>query len=256
MDPANPKAGVLERRLRKVRSRPVRWGREVEFYCQQLSSEVGRGATVLEVACGTGFTLMELAARTFTVTGVEVDVELCRLVRTAARDLGVKVVTCGADACALPFAEGAFDAVYSRSFFEHVYDVDLALREQVRILRPGGVLMISDGNLLNLRTLFDLLFLYPLRTRGRHGGVRWLLTKRKVHRNLYGYLPLGRDEDVKTLGWWRSTIRAFPGLQLLDADTSAKYLYPGLPRFLRPFVGACHILARKVASPAGVGPSR
>jgi hypothetical protein len=107
------------------------------------------------------------------------------------------------------------------------------------------VLLIFDGNLLNPRLLLDLLVFYPLRTRGRHGGVRWLFTKRRVQRNLYGYLPLGRDEDAKTPSWWARRIAREPDLELLHAGTGGTYTHPSWPGFAQRLLGSCVIVARK-----------
>ena len=246
----SPKGAVLLRRLQKARSALKSWTREVEMFDSILRRYIGSQAAVLEVACGTGFTLLELAQRGFRVTGLEFDPELCRLTEVGAKHFGLKAESVAGDACRLPFADETFDAVYSRSFFEHVYDVDLALSEQSRILRRGGLLIVSDGNLWNPRLLLDLLVFYPIRTRGAHGGVRWLFQKRKVHRNLYGYLALGRDEDVKTVRWWRRKLESRSDLTVLEASTSGKYLHPEWPRFLHPFIGACQVIAMKT-DPAG-----
>jgi len=57
-----------------------------------------------------------------------------------------------ADARALPFAEGAFDAVFSNSTLDHFpsfVDIRGAVAELHRVLRPGGVLVITLDNLAN-----------------------------------------------------------------------------------------------------------
>ena len=249
IDEASPKRLVLSRRLAIARAQPLRWKREVDMFATAIRKQVGQTATVLEIACGPGLTLLELAASGFSVTGLEFDPELCRLAQAAARHFRLDARIVAADACRLPFADRSFDVVFSRSFFEHVYDVDLALSEQIRILRPGGLLVVSDGNLWNPKLLLDLLIFYPIRTRGKHGGLKWLLQKRKVHRNLYGYLPLGRDEDVKTVRWWRRKLSQQPELRVIEATTSAKYLHPKWPRWAHPFIGACQMFAVKVAGP-------
>ena len=46
----------------------------------------------------------------------------------------------------LPFADGEFDLVLSTQVIEHVLDPPLAARELARVLRPGGVLVISTDN--------------------------------------------------------------------------------------------------------------
>lgn len=245
VDRENPKAPILQRRLGKARAHLETWRREVSMIETLLRRHCGGGARVLDVACGTGFGVLELSTRGFGAVGLDVDRRLCALVASAARHFDVRAKAVAGDACQLPFADGSFDAVMSRSFFEHVYDRDLAITEQLRVIRPGGLLLILDGNLLNPRVLLDLMVMYPLRTRGRHGGLVWLLTKRRVRRNLYGYLPRGRDEDVKTPRWWRRTIQNRTDCELVEANTSATYMHPEWPRVLHPFLGSCQVVALK-----------
>ena len=244
--PGNPKTEVLLRRLQKARRGAPRLAREIEMVIAVIVRLAGRSARVLEVACGTGFAMLELAHRGFRTTGVDADRHLCALTNHAAGYFGLDAVAVAADACALPFADRSHDAVFSRSFFEHVYDVDLALREQARILRRGGILIILDGNLLNPMTLLDLLVFYPIRTRGQYGGLKWILTKRRVKRQLYGYLSQGRDEDVKTMWWWRRMLRRYRDLRIVEVGTSARDVHPAWPGFLHPFLGYCKVVAQKI----------
>lgn len=72
----------------------------------------------------------------------------------------------------------------SKSFFEHVTNINLAMNEQIRVLKRGGRLVIVQANFLNPFTLFDLLVKYPRRTKGEHGGIKWLFTKSKVRKNV------------------------------------------------------------------------
>lgn len=48
-----------------------------------------------------------------------------------------------ADACHLPFADASFDVVVCVEAFEHILDVDLALREAARVLAGGGLLLAT-----------------------------------------------------------------------------------------------------------------
>ena len=243
--PENPKAPILERRLAKTRAHLDAWAREIGMLDALVRRHGRAGARILDIACGTGFSVLELAQLGYRTTGLEADPALCALTNAAAAQFGLQTAAVSGDACRVPFGEGVFDVVMSRSFFEHVYDRDLALEEQLRVLKRGGLLLIIDGNLLNPRVVLDLLVFYPIRTRGEFGGLKWLFTKRRVRRNLYGYLPLGRDEDIKTPWWWRRTIRRRSDCRLVEAGTSAKYMQPGWPRCLRPFLGACQVVAVK-----------
>ena len=146
VDPANPKSPVLQRRLTKAREHLDVWGREVSMVEMLLRRYAGDGAKVLDVACGTGFGVLELSARGFSTVGVDMDPRLCALVSDAARHFNMRAHATAADACRLPFADGTFDAVMSRSFFEHVYDRELAITEQLRVIRQGGVLLKALGD--------------------------------------------------------------------------------------------------------------
>ena len=244
-----PRTAKYERMLvrrGKIRSHIDAYRHELSVLETLLSRHARADDRMLEVACGMGFLLLELGARGWRgLVGMEIDPALSQLTAGAADQFGVPLTPLVGDACQIPLADGSCQIVWSHSFFEHVYDVDLAIREQSRVLKSGGVLLIFDGNLLNPRVLIDLLVFYPLRTRGKHGGLRWLFTKSRVHKNLYGYLPLGRDEDAKTPRWWARRIAREPGLELIEAGTGGTYRHPTWPRFVQQLVGSCVIVARK-----------
>ena len=244
LDPNNPKSPVLRRRRDRALANLANYQQDLDM----ITTLVGpnKNICILDVACGTGFRVLELANRGYCSAGLEIDPNLCDLADAAAGCFGLGArMFCG-DACHIPVDSGSFDVVVSSNFFEHVYDVDSALYEQVRVLRKGGLLIVEDGNLLNPALVFDLLFLYPKRTQGEFGGLKWLLTKSQVKENLYGYLPLGRDEDVKTLWWWRRKLERLPNLQVVESTTTEKYVKGWLPVWLSPFRGSCLAVARKV----------
>ena len=93
---------------------------------------------VLDLAAGTAVSTEELA--TSGARCVAADFSLGMLHAGAARP----VPKVGADALNLPFADGAFDAATISFGLRNVNDVDLALRELRRVLRPGGRLVICE----------------------------------------------------------------------------------------------------------------
>lgn len=97
-----------------------------------LGSGPGR---CLDLACGTGINLRRLTDAGWGVTGVDISDDQLRLARKRAPG-GAEIVK--ADATALPFADGSFDAVASSLLHTDVVDFGAVCREAARVLRPGG----------------------------------------------------------------------------------------------------------------------
>jgi SAM-dependent methyltransferase len=95
-------------------------------------------AEILEVGAGEGG-LTKLLYPLASVTSLDIDPGLAAA--PANRQANVRFVA--SDATALPFASGFFDAVTMFDVLEHVPGDDSAVREAVRVLRPGGLLMVS-----------------------------------------------------------------------------------------------------------------
>jgi ubiquinone/menaquinone biosynthesis C-methylase UbiE len=98
-----------------------------------LTDAVAGAGRVLDVGCGGG------AQR---VGSVGIDPGLGQLRR--ARRRGVRTPLVAASALALPFADGAFDAVVSSCSLKHWPDLAAGLAECTRVLRPGGRLVVAE----------------------------------------------------------------------------------------------------------------
>jgi SAM-dependent methyltransferase len=103
---------------------------------ETLARLLGAGSgSLLDVGCGTGGYAPGLTALGWDVTGVDVSEDMLR--RAEAK--GVHTVQ--ADATMLPFADAAFDAGISVFTNTDVDDLAAAVREIVRVLRPGAPLV-------------------------------------------------------------------------------------------------------------------
>ena len=105
------------------------------------------GARALDLACGTGDIAFELAKAGASVTGLDIThrmVEIGRL--RAAGDGGPSPMFVVGDMMALPFPDGHFDVVTTGYGLRNVPELDGALREIARVLRPSGLLLSLDFN--------------------------------------------------------------------------------------------------------------
>jgi SAM-dependent methyltransferase len=106
----------------------------------QLERATGRsvrGAQLLNVGCGAGGFSACAAAAGAAVWSIDASAEA--VVLTAARVPHPAAVAVAED---LPFATASFDLVYCFSTLEHVEDRGRAVREMLRVLRPGGALYL------------------------------------------------------------------------------------------------------------------
>lgn len=97
-------------------------------------------AHVLEVGVGTGRIGVPVVARGFRFTGLDADAEMMELFRTKISGVSRKVSLVEADAQDLPFEANTFHAVIAVHIWHLVPDLELALTEATRVLRPGGFL--------------------------------------------------------------------------------------------------------------------
>ena len=101
-----------------------------------------RFGSLLEIGYGSGVFLPELARRTNRLVGIDVHSGRDGVAEMASRlDLDVELVD--ASLFDLPFEDGTFDALVCLSVLEHLTDLDAALRELRRVVRPGGRLVLG-----------------------------------------------------------------------------------------------------------------
>ncbi len=98
----------------------------------------------LDYGCGRGNMLRRMSRRATRVCGVDVDPEALALIPGAE----TRVIREGEP---LPFADGSFDAITCLEVIEHVADERQTFRELARVLRPGGILILTTPPRAGLR---------------------------------------------------------------------------------------------------------
>jgi SAM-dependent methyltransferase len=102
------------------------------------------GQRVLDLGCGEGRHVHALALMAgVAVVGLDADGPSLAKAVAGLDSLGADGAFIRGDAYRLPFDDGAFDAVLCCEVLEHLADVDGALGEIVRVLKPGGRLAVS-----------------------------------------------------------------------------------------------------------------
>ena len=103
------------------------------------AASVGVGTRVLDVATGPGWVAAQAAERGASVVGVDVAEAMIARARSAHPGLEFR----WADAHELPFADASFDAVVGNLVVMHLSRPERAMAEFVRVLRPGGRLVLT-----------------------------------------------------------------------------------------------------------------
>jgi ubiquinone/menaquinone biosynthesis C-methylase UbiE len=111
------------------------------------------GRQVLEVGCGTGNISLALARRGARVVGLDVSGPMLAAAQHKARQQGLSLTWTRGLAGLLPFPEAIFDGVISILALDFIPDRLGALREIMRVLRPGGFLVLAMLNRYSLWTL-------------------------------------------------------------------------------------------------------
>ncbi|MBJ8343460.1 class I SAM-dependent methyltransferase [Antrihabitans sp. YC2-6] len=94
----------------------------------------------LELGCGTGFFLLNLMQGGVAKTGSVTDLSpgMVKVALRNAEHLGLEVDGRVADAETIPYEDNTFDLVVGHAVLHHIPDVEKALREVLRVLKPGG----------------------------------------------------------------------------------------------------------------------
>jgi ubiquinone/menaquinone biosynthesis C-methylase UbiE len=94
----------------------------------------------LEIGSGTGFFLLNLMQAGVASRGSVTDISpgMVEVALRNAANLGLDVEGRVADAETIPYADATFDLVVGHAVLHHIPDVELALREALRVLEPGG----------------------------------------------------------------------------------------------------------------------
>jgi methionine biosynthesis protein MetW len=101
---------------------------------------------VIELGVGDGSILSEVI-NALNINAETYGVDINEGSLEAARSRGIRVAKCDLNNCILPYGDGYFDLVLMEEVIEHLVKPDNALRETHRVLRHGGLFVVTTPNL-------------------------------------------------------------------------------------------------------------
>lgn len=189
----------------------------------------------LELGCGTGVFLERAASTGARIDAIDLSQPLLQQARKRMAGSPRVRLVCG-NAEAMPYADGTFDAVYGSSVLHHL-DLERALREVLRVLRPGGWAAFAEPNFLNPQVAFMFTF---MATKPWFG----------VSPDEKAFTRFRAKRALRQAGYVESSIRPFDFLHpatpapLVAGVARASSLLERLP-VVREFAGSFLVVGRK-----------
>lgn len=124
----------------------------VELICEKKTAL--RNARILEVGCGKGNEIIQLAKKGEACVGLDFSESAMAWMQTRLAKEGLRMPLVRGDARNLPFNMDSFDLVFSQGVLEHFATPGEVLQEQRHVMRNGGIIVIEVPNKWNFYTIY------------------------------------------------------------------------------------------------------
>jgi len=164
----------------EIERRRYGWHYHLADYFARMQNSAGR---LLEIGCGIGVDSIQLAKCGFDVTAVDLSETAIEVAREYARYRGQYIDFQVGNSEGLNFDDESFDAVYSFGVLHHTPNINAAISEVRRVLRPGGtadIMLYHKRSIVNcVHRMFNLPYESP-RNFKDHCPVVYTFTEREA----------------------------------------------------------------------------
>ena len=116
-----------------------------KLMAKQMVEKIPQNGKVLEIAPGPGYFCIELAKLgNYQIAGLDISKSFVEIARRNAAAAGLNIDFREGNASAMPFKENTFDFTFCQAAFKNFSEPVKAIVEMYRVLRPGGLSIISD----------------------------------------------------------------------------------------------------------------
>lgn len=120
----------------------LRWERRVKMLTKHIKPE----DKVLELGCGTGYFTREIIKTGASVVAIDISPDLLAVAKKNINNSNISF--CEENAYQMTFSEEYFDSVIGSSVLHHL-DVEKAVSEIYRVLKPNGFIAFTEPNMMN-----------------------------------------------------------------------------------------------------------
>ncbi len=212
-------------------------------YVNTVNKYARPGSRILDMGCGNGLSSYMLSESGHRVMGTDIS---AFFLSDSAHLQNDRLRYQACDALDLPFADSSFDVVCSTELIEHVTDAPRALLEMMRVLKDGGILVITGPNLCSpIWAAIDFMNMVL----GRGGRDMWAETKMQAlkwgGRNLFLSLKKRLSSQVKF-------IYRRPDMERASAGGDSDSVYYASPIDLEKFLKAHSMRIVKLYEPSSL----
>jgi len=153
-----------------------------------LGEEDLEGKSLLDAGCGTGWFSKKANERRAVVTSMDIGEKLLKQVKLKCKT--TRIVGSVLD---IPFEDSTFDYVISSEVIEHTPDPLYAINEFHRVLKPGGLLVVTTPNRF---WYFSLVIAQKLKLRPYQGIENWISWKKFVNKHKELNLKIKEERGI------------------------------------------------------------